>query len=602
MRESQLNMDHTLKNSTGFTAFVYGYGTAESYGYSVGSNAKNLNKQILINGIPSSQILPDESFCVNSIVSFKPSVDFSYSAVLWDFGDGDVAVGETVSHRFKSTGMYQVKMITQLTESTCNGMLSDTVSFNLNIAKKEFTFNDLICVGSRYTKHGFNTIVNSDTTLIRKATSELECDSTITVHLKVGYPSTTLTKAVICQNDSFLFNGNSYKKAGLYSVALTSSAGCDSIASLELVVNPVFDIKDYRTICSDDLPYTYADTIFQVGTKTNTYKFFRKTINGCDSIVTLALTVYPVKLTLLSDTIVQNKSYNGSGFSLPLQQHYGNFTFSQNLKTIYGCDSTVTLNLKVSPDFSALMRLSPKICADDKYFTLGYDILYGSIEYHSVIFDSKARKAGFTDIPKQTANGAYIDVFLPIDAIPDIYNASVIFDNGSVTKTLPVTFIVDYPSSIIVQKWNDVLALLNRGYNGGYDFANYQWYKNGQAIEGATKSYLYAANDKLDTNAEYSVKITRMGDGVTLFTCPIRPTLHTDVAIFPTLLSKAGNVTIDIEGTGSALLMDASGIKLRIQPLNNGINNFTVPAVSGTYLLLVKNEKGESRTQLLIVK
>jgi hypothetical protein len=323
---------------------------------------------------------------------------------------------------------------------------------------------------------------------------------------------------------------------------------------------------------------------------------------GCDSVATLNLTVHPLKTTTLSDTIVQHQTYTKYGYSIPEQTKYGNFSFYQYQKTMYGCDSTVVLKLRVSPDFSAAMHTSPRICADDSYFTLNYDIGYGNIETHSVIFDKKAQSGGFTDIAAQTANGSSIDVPLPTNLLPDIYTASVVFGNGPVTKTIPVSFTVNYPSSIILQKWNDVLALFNSSNNGGYEFTDYQWYKNEQAIVGATKSYLYMANEPLDTSAEYYVKVTRSSDNMTLITCPVKPSTHTDLIVYPTLLSKASQLTIKTESKGTAMLFHVSGLKMNMQSLNSGDNRMVVPNIAGTYLLVITTEQGDSKKQLLIVK
>ncbi|MDP4202091.1 MAG: PKD domain-containing protein [Bacteroidota bacterium] len=593
---------HTLKNSTGFTAYVYGYGYYESYGYSVGSSAVDLNKQILVDGNSSSQISLKQEFCVNNTISFKPDVDFLYSGILWDFGDGQQSNLDKETHTYSAPGIYQARMIMTHTESTCNGEMKDTVSVKLNVVKKSATFSDEICKGLKYIQYGFNNLIQNDTTLMRTITSVAGCDSSIIVNLKVKQPTYSITKAVICQGDKFIFNGKTYTQQGSYATILVNRVGCDSIATLQLTVNPSYDLKDSRTICSDELPYAYGDTIFQRGTQTNYYPLYRKTIYGCDSITILHFIVHPVKITTLSDTTVQNKAYTKYNYDIPSQPNFGNFTFYQHLKTVFGCDSTVVLNLRVSPDFSATMRTSPRICADEKDFTLNYDIDYGNIEQHSVVFDAKAKEEGFEDIVKQTSNGSYIDVPLPLDVLPAIYTASVVFDNGPITKSLPIRFTVNYPSSVILQRWNDVLALYNSSYNGGYTFTDYQWYKNGQAIDGATKSYLYLAHGKLDTSAEYNVKITRVSDGVTLFTCPVVPTLHTDIAVYPTLISKASQLIVKIEGTGTARLLNISGLPVKEQMLHTGENILDAPNTVGTYLLLIINEKGESRKQLLIVK
>ncbi len=592
---------HNLKNSSGFTAFVYGYGNAESYGYSVGSKTVNLNTQMLVNGTLSGLISLSKEYCVNTEISFKPYVNYLYTKITWEMGDGIVSMADSVLHTYALPGIRTVKMIVWHADSNGDNV-SDTISVKLNVVKKSVIYNDEICQGVKYLQYGFNVVAMNDTTVMRTIPSVSGCDSTITVNLKVKKPTYSLTKVGICDGDSYTFNGVKYTKIGIYQVKLTNMAGCDSVATLQLAVYPSYHLEDKKTLCSSELPYAYRDTVFDVGTSSGSYILKRKTIYGCDSITTLHLIVHPVKTTNLSDTIVQNKTYTKYGYSLPLQTKYGDFIFYQHLKTIYDCDSTVVLNLRVSPDFSAKMRTSPRICADEKDFTLSYDIDYGNIEQHSVVFDAKAKGEGFMDIVKQTANGAYIDVPLPSDVLPDTYTASVVFDNGPVIKSLLISFTVNYPSAVILQRWNDVLALYNSSYNGGYTFTDYQWYKNGSVIEGATKSYLYLTNGKLDTSAEYNVKITRTSDGVTLFTCPVVPTVHTDVAVYPTLISKASRVIVKIDGTGTARLLNISGLPVKEQKLHSGENMLDAPNVIGTYLLLIINEKGESRKQLLIVK
>ena len=104
---------------------------------------------------------------------------------------------------------------------------------------------------------------------------------------------------------------------------------------------------------------------------------------------------------------------------------------------------------------------------------------------------------------------------------------------------------VYYPDSVIVQRWNDVLAVRNDIYNGGYEFVAYQWYKNGTPIDGATSSILYG---ELDFDAEYSVMLTRE-DGVKEMVCAVKPTQFEDleddvVVVFATNTSSQVNVKV----------------------------------------------------------
>ncbi|WP_165760246.1 hypothetical protein, partial [Niastella populi] len=52
-------------------------------------------------------------------------------------------------------------------------------------------------------------------------------------------------------------NGNTYNAAGSYDITLTSAAGCDSIATLVLSVNPAVTSTTEVTICTNQLPYSW---------------------------------------------------------------------------------------------------------------------------------------------------------------------------------------------------------------------------------------------------------------------------------------------------------------------------------------------------------
>lgn len=44
---------------------------------------------------------------------------------------------------------------------------------------------------------------------------------------------------------------------------------------------------------------------------------------------------------------------------------------------------------------------------------------------------------------------------------------------------------------VLTQRWNDIIAVKNKDYNGGYDFVSFVWYLNGVLLADETKSYIY---------------------------------------------------------------------------------------------------------------
>src|SRR4030095_11185015 len=84
----------------------------------------------------------------------------------------------------------------------------------------------------------------------------------------------------------YSWNSQSLTAGGEYTATLVSAAGCDSIATLHLVVNPAVTGEETITICEGALPYSWND---QTITVTGDYTATLANANGCDSIATLHL-------------------------------------------------------------------------------------------------------------------------------------------------------------------------------------------------------------------------------------------------------------------------------------------------------------------------
>ena len=92
-------------------------------------------------------------------------------------------------------------------------------------------------------------------------------------------------------------------------------------------------------ICQGSAYTENGFNVSQIGVYTQNLQ----TINGCDSVVTLTLTVNPVYSFTIDATINQGETYHGNGFEV---SEAG--TYTQNLQTVNGCDSVIVLNLTVN--------------------------------------------------------------------------------------------------------------------------------------------------------------------------------------------------------------------------------------------------------------
>src|SRR5206468_3001846 len=138
------------------------------------------------------------------------------------------------------------------------------------------------------------------------------CDSIATLNLIVNAALTSTTNTTICISQlPYTWNGNTYNAAGSYNVTLVSAAGCDSIATLNLTVNPAVTSTTNTTICDNQLPYTWnGQTINASGT----YTANLISAAGCDSVATLNLAVNATLTSTTNTTICTNQlpyTWNG---------------------------------------------------------------------------------------------------------------------------------------------------------------------------------------------------------------------------------------------------------------------------------------------------
>ncbi|MDR1792468.1 MAG: leucine-rich repeat protein [Bacteroidales bacterium] len=114
----------------------------------------------------------------------------------------------------------------------------------------------------------------------------------------VGIPDTTFINAEICYGQTYTQNGFNESTAGQYCHTEQTTNGCDSTITLNLVVNPVYNDTINAEIAAGE---TYNLNGFNESTA-GTYTQTLQSVNGCDSIVVLNLSV----TTSLNDIATMN--------------------------------------------------------------------------------------------------------------------------------------------------------------------------------------------------------------------------------------------------------------------------------------------------------
>ena len=168
------------------------------------------------------------------------------------------------------------------------------------------------------------------------------CDSVVTMILHVTNLYQMTENRTVCEDSlPYHWNGATFNNAGTQSVTLQTVNGCDSIITMVLHVSNRYDLTQNRTVCEDSLPYHWNGVTFN---NASTQSVTLQTVNGCDSIITMALHVSNRYDLTQNRTVCANELphlWNGVTFA-------GADTQSVTLQTVDGCDSVVTMVLLVS--------------------------------------------------------------------------------------------------------------------------------------------------------------------------------------------------------------------------------------------------------------
>jgi gliding motility-associated-like protein len=177
----------------------------------------------------------------------------------------------------------------------------------------------------------------------------------------------------ICAGETVVVNGITYDATGTYYVP-TTNGQCPAVDELNLTVSPSTSSAATATICSGDTTTLGTQVLTTSGVYTETFTGS----NGCDSLVTLSLTVLPANLTDVNATICVGDSITVGGVKYGTA---GNYTAT--LTATNGCDSTVNISLVVLGN-SDTSRISESICDGGSITVGGQTFMTAGVHYVTV--------------------------------------------------------------------------------------------------------------------------------------------------------------------------------------------------------------------------
>lgn len=202
------------------------------------------------------------------------------------------------------------------------------------------TYYDTMCSGEVY--NFGNLSISRPGTYLQLFQSSASCDSSVTLNLTVNPSYNLFDTVVVCSGQSYSFGGALLTASGDYSYTYTAAEGCDSLVQLHFVVNPSYAHNDTVAICAGET-YVFGPSTLN---STGDYVWNFQTKDGCDSIVALRLIVNPTYAHLDTVGICLGQSYSFGSQTLTVPGTYVEFFQSQE-----GCDSVVTLSFYVFPTY-----------------------------------------------------------------------------------------------------------------------------------------------------------------------------------------------------------------------------------------------------------
>lgn len=196
--------------------------------------------------------------------------------------------------------------------------------------------------------------------------------------------------AAICPGDSYLVGTNTYTTPGSYSVLLTSSSGCDSTVNLTLSSLSPSTNNISAAICPGDT-YPFGS---QILTTAGTYTDVLTNSVGCDSTVTLVLSLNSHSSSTLNETVCAS-SYAFGGQNITTSG-----TYTSTIPNAAGCDSVITLNLVLNAPVNVTTTTSG--------ITINANSTPSNVTYQWIDCATNTAIAGETSMTyTPTANGNY---------------------------------------------------------------------------------------------------------------------------------------------------------------------------------------------------
>ncbi len=347
-------------------------------------------------------------------------------------------------------------------------------------------------------------------------------------------PAGSAILAYTCAGTPYGFYSQQITTSGVYTEVLATPYGCDSTVTLTLSIEPVNNVTINAAICSNT---TYPFDGQQLDS-TGTYQATLINSVGCDSAVTLNLIVDGVINVTLNEGICAGDSYLFNGQSLSVAGVYADTSTA-----LGGCDSVTKLNLTVNSTVYTSRNAS--ICDGQTYFFQGQSL---------------------------TSAGLYADTFIAITGCDSIVTLQLQVD------TLPAKPMI-----------NAAAAELSTDSTA----TDYLWFLNGVVISGANSAtYTAAVTGFYQVSVADAAGCLALSDSIFVNGVGIDVPLASGIKLYPN--PSQGTFTIvtpDAHYPLALAVYSLSGKQVHAESITSASQLIDLPQLSkGLYFLRVSGE------------
>lgn len=332
------------------------------------------------------------------------------------------------------------------------------------------------------------------------------------------------------------------------------------------------------------------------------FEHYVSNVTGCDSTSSLRLKVVMPKDTLIVDTICAEGQY---WFVDEWVQETKNYVKHLPCPST-GCDSIVRLNL-VRAALPQVEIVDKHICGGvaggdsiklelkNSEWVDSLKVIIPNNEPSEFMYPARERGLSVAIEPTQLRANQYAVQFVSYMSWCENY-----------VKT--DTFFINLSNKIVQVLSDELFAILNAKYNGGYEIEKYQWFKDGVAIPGATGSSYYEMN--MNPDAVYRVDVV-LKDGTPLRICDFSHNSLTPVDNIPATPSESSDAAYMVERGAQLTLSVAEAstyawYSLAGQCVEQGVvahasDRITAPAHGGWYVLHIRNTSGEKTLRIIVL-